>query len=94
MFGMGFSEILFIMVIAVIFLGPDKLPQAVTSTAKLFKKLSSTINEAKESIETELNIEELKQDALSYKSSLEEPIRKTNNEIKELFEEPKKDKHV
>jgi len=33
MFGMGFTEILFIAVIAIIFLGPDKLPEAMVQIA-------------------------------------------------------------
>ena len=34
MFGMGMTEILVILVIAVIFLGPDKLPEAASKISK------------------------------------------------------------
>ena len=70
MFGMGFTEILFIAVIAVLFLGPDKLPTAMVEIAKFFKNVKSTISTAKDSIEEELHVSELKQEALKYKKEI------------------------
>ncbi len=72
MFGMGFSEILVILIIGVLFLGPDKLPEAMVKIAKFFNAFKKTINEAKESIDQELKIQELKSEALEYKRRLEE----------------------
>ncbi len=71
MFGLGFSEILMIAVIAILFLGPDKLPSAMVQIAKLFKTVKNSVNEAKSSIEQEINIQELKQNAQEYKKSFE-----------------------
>ncbi len=71
MFGIGFTEILLIAVIAILFLGPDKLPEAMVQIAKFFKSVKSTINEAKSSLEEEMRIADLKQEALSYKEQLE-----------------------
>lgn len=70
MFGMGFMEIMIIAVIAVIFLGPDKLPEAMINIAKFFRSMKSTVADAKTSLEQEMNISELKQEALSYKEEL------------------------
>ena len=70
MFGMGFMEIMIIAVIAVIFLGPDKLPETMVNIAKFFRSMKSTVSDAKHSLEQEMNISELKQEALSYKEEL------------------------
>jgi len=70
MFGMGFMEIMIIAVIAVIFLGPDKLPETMVNIAKFFRSTKATLANAKDSIEQEMNISELKQEALSYKDDL------------------------
>ncbi len=70
MFGMGFTEIMIIAVIAVIFLGPDKLPEAMINIAKFFRSFKNTLSDAKSSIEQEMNISELKKEALSYKNEL------------------------
>jgi len=71
MFGMSFTEILIIAVIAIIFLGPDKLPNAMVQVAKFFKSFKKSISEAKETIDHELKIQELKDEALSYKKKIE-----------------------
>jgi len=70
MFGMGFTEIMIIAVIAVIFLGPDKLPEAMINIAKFFRSFKNTLSDAKNSIEQEMNISDLKKEALSYKNEL------------------------
>ncbi len=79
MFGMGFTEILFIAVIAILFLGPEKLPQAMVDIARFFKKLKGTIADTKEELERELQISDLKAEMLSYKSQLDE----MTNEVKD-----------
>lgn len=85
MFGMSFTEILVIAIIAILFLGPDKLPNAMVQIAKFFKTFKSSINDAKSSIEQEMKIQELKEEAQKYKKSFDE----TKNDIKEklTFEE-------
>jgi len=70
MFGMGFAEIMIIAVVAVIFLGPDKLPETMINIAKFFRSMKTTVANAKDSLEQELHVSELKQEALSYKEEL------------------------
>jgi len=70
MFGLGFMEILFIAIIAIIFLGPDKLPGAMVEIAKFIKSAKNAITAAKQSLNEEVNLEQLKQEALSYKEQL------------------------
>ncbi len=70
MFGMGFTEILIISVIAILFLGPDKLPGAMVDIAKFFRQAKKTIGTVKDSLEQEMNVSEIKQEALAYKKEL------------------------
>ncbi|MGG7073372.1 Sec-independent protein translocase protein TatB [Campylobacter sp. 9BO] len=70
MFGMSLPEILIIAVIAVLVLGPDKLPDAMVSIAKFFKTLKKGINDAKATFDQEVKIAELKEDAKKYKDSI------------------------
>ena len=70
MFGMGFTEMLLIAVIAILFLGPDKLPSTMIEIAKFFKNVKSTIGNVKDSLEEEMNLSEIKQEALAYKQEL------------------------
>ena len=70
MFGMGFMEIFLILVVAVIALGPEKLPSAAVDIAKFFKKFKNTIDEAKTNIDNELNISQMKQEAEELRASI------------------------
>ena len=71
MFGIGFTEILLISVIAILFLGPDKLPEAMIQIAKFIKSVKKTVDTAKSSLDEELKIGDLKEEALNYKKQLD-----------------------
>lgn len=70
MFGMGIGEILLIAIVAVLFLGPDKLPSTMVDIAKFFRSVKGTVHSAKATLEEELKFSEMKQEALSYKNDL------------------------
>jgi sec-independent protein translocase protein TatB len=70
MFGMGLGEIFLIAIIAVLFLGPDKLPSTMVEIAKFFKSVKGTVNSAKATLEEEMKFSEMKQEALSYRDEL------------------------
>ncbi len=71
MFGMSFFEIFMIAVIAIIFLGPDKLPGAMIEIAKFFKQVKGGLTSAKETFNHELQLDELRENALKYKGQIE-----------------------
>jgi sec-independent protein translocase protein TatB len=81
MFGMSFGEILIIAIIAILFLGPEKLPDAMVKIAKFFKSFKKSINEAKDTIEQEMHIAELKEGAISYKKQLEDSVNEVKKEV-------------
>ncbi|SFZ98815.1 Twin-arginine translocation protein TatB [hydrothermal vent metagenome] len=71
MFGIGFTELILISILAILFLGPDKLPETMVQIAKFMKSVKQTIGEAKSSLEEEMKIADLKEEALSYKKQLD-----------------------
>ena len=81
MFGIGFSEFLVILIIAVIALGPEKLPSAIVTAAKYFKMLRSAINEAKSSFESEIKLDELRKDAQNFKSDFTDMAQDTRKKL-------------
>ena len=76
MFGMGFTEILIIMIIAILFLGPDKLPGAMVDIAKFFKNAKNTLSSVQDSFEHEMEATGIKAEALAYKKELENAQKK------------------
>ncbi len=71
MFGMGFFEILVVLVVAIIFLGPEKFPQAVVDMVRFFRAVKKTLNDAKDTLDKEINIEEIKKETLEYQKLFE-----------------------
>ena len=70
MFGMGFTEILLIAIVAILFLGPDKLPDMMVKVAKFMKSVKKAVGDAKGALDEELKIADLKEEAMSYKKQL------------------------
>lgn len=95
MFGIGFFEILIILIVAVIFLGPERLPQAIVDFVKFFRAVKKTINEAKDTLDKELEISKLTNEVSDIKSQFETNIDSITKdmdlsnlqEIKEIKEE-------
>lgn len=81
MLDFSFGEILVIAIIAVIFLGPDKLPETFVKIAKFLRAVKKTINDAKDTLDREIHITEMKQDALEYKKKFEDSALKLKNDI-------------
>jgi sec-independent protein translocase protein TatB len=80
MFDLGFSELFLIGVIALIVLGPERLPKAARTVGALMRRARSSYMSLKNDIERELAADELKQ---SIKSVTEpaESIRETVREV-------------
>ena len=72
MFGLGFTEILLIAVVAILFLGPEKLPDAMVQIAKFMRSVKKAISDAKSSLDEEMKIADLKEEALNYKKQLDD----------------------
>lgn len=79
---MGIGEILIIAIVAIIALGPDKLPTAMVQIAKTFNKIKNGLSEAKDTLDKELNIAELKNEANKFKAQLENTKTSLNSETK------------
>jgi sec-independent protein translocase protein TatB len=90
MFGIGFTELLFIAIIAILFLGPDKLPDAMVQIGKFMRSIKKTMNEAKSAIDEEMRLSDLKEETLSYKKKLDEATEDLKG-FKNIDFDPKKE---
>lgn len=70
MFGMGLTEIFLIAIVAVLFLGPDKLPSTMIEIAKFFRSVKGTVNSAKATLEDEIRLSGIKESVMDYKAEL------------------------
>src|SRR5689334_17885814 len=60
MFDIGFSEIVVIGVVALVVIGPEKLPKTARTLGHLFGRLQRYVNEVKADINREIELDELR----------------------------------
>ncbi len=60
MFDVGFSEILVIAVVALIVIGPERLPKVARTLGHLFGRMQRYVNDVKADISREMELEELR----------------------------------
>ncbi len=81
---LGFSEILFIAIIAIIVLGPEKLPDTMVQIGKFIGKIKRMWKDATADIRKEIELEEMKEEMKKYKEELEKLQRKVNDDVGEI----------
>jgi sec-independent protein translocase protein TatB len=77
MFGMGLTELILIAVVGIIALGPEKLPDAMIKIAKMFNKLKELLSDAKDTIDEQVQLDEITKDMKKYQQT----IKDTSDEI-------------
>jgi sec-independent protein translocase protein TatB len=60
MFDIGFSEIVVIAVVALVVIGPEKLPKVARTLGHMFGRLQRYVNEVKADINREMELDELR----------------------------------
>lgn len=77
MFDIGFSELILIAVVALIVIGPERLPGVARTVGHLLGRLQRYVNDVKSDINREIQIEELKKmqsDVVSQMKDMEQSV--------------------
>ena len=91
MFDIGFSEIVVIAVVALIVIGPERLPKAARTMGHLFGRLQRYVNDVKADISREMELDELRKlqkqvqsAAADLKSSVEGAARDVESGVRDV----------
>lgn len=89
MFDIGFSELVLIALIALVVLGPERLPGAARTTGALLRKLRESWNNVRSEVERELQADELRQNlreareqARRAEAAMRETMRRTDQGVR------------
>jgi len=74
MFGIGMPELIIILVIALIVIGPSKLPDLAKALGKGMREFRKATQEIKESLDLDEDFEEVKKGLVDTVSELNEPL--------------------
>ena len=84
MLDVGFSELLVFGIIALLVLGPDKLPEAARFVAKWYSKLKRLISNVQNDIDRELRLSELREQMQNEMQRIQELEQKMQVQMHEL----------
>ena len=94
MFDIGFSELLVIGVVALVVIGPEKLPRLARTLGHLAGKLQRYVSDVKADINREIELEDLKkmrdsmqQAASDFQTSVTSEVSKTEAELNKTGDE-------
>src|SRR3954463_3262556 len=94
MFDIGFSELMVIAIVALIVIGPERLPKVARTLGHLFGRMQRYVNDVKADISREMELEELKklqtsmQDAArSFERSVTQEVSATEAELQKIAQE-------
>lgn len=82
MFDIGFSEMVVIAVVALVVLGPEKLPKVARTAGILLGRLQRYVNDVKSDINREMQLEELKK----LQAQVEESARNMERSVTREFQ--------
>jgi sec-independent protein translocase protein TatB len=99
MFDIGFSELLVIGIVALIVIGPERLPRVARTLGHLAGRLQRYVSDVKSDISREMELEDLRkmrdsmqQAATSFESSVKSELNKTESELNQSVEALVQDK--
>lgn len=84
MLDVGFSELLVFGVIALLVLGPEKLPEAARFAAKWYSKFKRAISSVQNDIDRELRLSELREQMNQEMQRIQELEQKMQRQMEEL----------
>lgn len=83
MFDIGFSELLVIAVVALLVIGPERLPKVARTAGIMFGRLQRYVNDVKADIQREIELDELKK----LRSQFEDAARSVEQSVSEVDKE-------
>jgi sec-independent protein translocase protein TatB len=86
MFDVGFSELVLILVIGLLVLGPERLPGAVRTAGLWIARLRRSFNDIRADIEREVRLDEIKRDI--HNQTILDSLKETGDELGKLRDLP------
>jgi sec-independent protein translocase protein TatB len=84
MFDIGFSEIVVIAVVALIVIGPERLPKVARTLGHMFGRLQRYVNEVKADINREMELDELRKLQSEVQSAARDIEQSVTNAAREV----------
>ena len=88
MFDVGFSEMLVIAVVALVVIGPEKLPGVAKTVGSWFGRLQRYVNDVKADINREIELEELRKFKTQFEEAADRKSTRLNSSHTDISRMP------
>ncbi len=82
MFDIGFSELMVIAVVALIVIGPERLPKVARTLGHLFGRMQRYVNDVKADISREMALDDLRKLQASMQDTMQSVEQSVNQEVR------------
>ncbi|AWF83163.1 twin-arginine translocase subunit TatB [Microbulbifer sp. A4B17] len=89
MFDIGFLELLVVAVVALLVVGPERLPDAVRTTSRWWSSLKRTLHSAREELEREVGADDIRREL--HNERIMREIEESRREMEKTFNEANKE---
>ncbi len=87
MFDIGFSELLLIAVVALVVIGPEKLPRVARTVGHLLGRMQRYVNDVKADINREMALDDLRKLQASMQDTMQSVEQSVNDEMRSAEEQ-------
>src|SRR5512147_1933538 len=87
MFDIGFSELFVIGIVALIVIGPERLPKVARTAGHLFGRMQRYVNDVKADINREMELDELRKMKTQFESAAREVESSVNQSVNAISSE-------
>lgn len=88
MFDIGFTELLVIGVVALLVIGPERLPKVARTAGHLFGRMQRYVSSVKADISQEMELDELRKAGQAFKESVESKIEEAEYTMRDEVVNP------
>lgn len=88
MLDIGFLELMLIGIVALLVLGPERLPKAARTTGLWIGKIKRTVSGMQREISAQLEAEELRQKLNEQQNKLDDSLKKAKQDVESIAESP------
>lgn len=93
MFDIGFFEICLLSLVALLVLGPERLPQAARTVGKLLRRARQMVSGVRDQIDRELSVEDFRREMAEQRRQFEELQARLDRKDREEGESSSRDKN-
>jgi sec-independent protein translocase protein TatB len=101
MFDLGFSEMLVIGLVALVVIGPERLPKVARTVGTMLGRMQRYVNDVKAEVEREMHLEELRklqtnveEQARSFEQTVRSEVNETEQSLRKIADDTANETHT